>query len=71
VDNDMNLAAWMIGRGQRTPDPSEVRDLRHRQALATVREHGRARGVAGRVASAMLSAVRRHPAPATQACCPA
>jgi hypothetical protein len=70
MDNDTNLAAWMIGRGQRTPDPADVRDLVHRQALATVRGHGQASGIASRVASAVLSALRRQPAPGPQAGCP-
>jgi hypothetical protein len=71
MDNETNLAAWMIGRGQPIPDPNDARDQIHRQALATARRHEHAPSVAGRVSSAVRSVVRREPAPAPQACCPA
>jgi hypothetical protein len=69
MDNETNLAAWMIGRGRRVPDPADVRDQVHRQVLAAARPQ--APGLAGRVASVLVAVLRREPACADPACCPA
>jgi hypothetical protein len=65
VNRDTNLAAWMIGGGPRSVDPSEARAVIHRRALADARRQGPAR--IGRI----IAAFRPKPAPTTSACCPA
>jgi hypothetical protein len=71
VDNDLNLAAWMIGGG-RTVDPAEARNATHRRALAARLTKGASRpGFVGRLAATTLSTLRPDPAPVEAACCPA
>jgi hypothetical protein len=70
VDNDSNLAAWMIAGGLRSVDPSEARNLMHRRALAAARPT--APGIVSRLAAATVAAFRpAAPAPVEPACCPA
>jgi hypothetical protein len=69
VDNDINLAAWMIAGGPRTVDPSEARDRVHRRALAVAQPE--TTGIVGRLAAATIAALRPAPTPVEPACCPA
>lgn len=65
MNRDTNLAAWMIGGGPRSIDPSEARAIIHRRALAAERRQRPAR------IDRIIAAFRPKPAPITSACCPA
>jgi hypothetical protein len=69
VDNDINLAAWMIDGGRLTLDPTELRNRTHRRALAET--HGQAPGIVGRLAAPIVAALRPTRAPVEQVCCTA
>jgi hypothetical protein len=69
VDHDSNLAAWMIAGGTRLVEPSHVREIDHRRALAAARPQ--TPGIVSRLAAATVAALRPAPAPVEPACCPA
>ena len=69
MDNDTNLAAWMIGGGLRNIDPSEARNRIHRRALAETRIE--TPNLIGRLVAATIGTVRPAASPVETACCPA
>jgi hypothetical protein len=69
VNRDTNLAAWMIGGGRRTIDPSETRDLAHSRALDA--GHCPRRGLIARLAAGATSILRPAFTPLEPCCCPA
>ena len=72
MDNEPNLAAWMIGGGRPAIDPSEARNAIHRRALAaSLAEESPRPGVIGRLAAATIAALRPAPASIEPACCAA
>jgi hypothetical protein len=71
VDNDINLAAWMIDGGRLMADPTELRNRTHRRALAETQGEAHVPGMVSRLAASILAAIRPAPAPVEQSCCTA
>jgi hypothetical protein len=68
MDNNMNVAAWMIGGGPKATDPATDRNIAHLRALRASRPTST--GLVSRLAAA-IPGIRPAAAPVDPACCPA
>jgi hypothetical protein len=68
MDNNTNVAAWMIAGGRSSTDPAQDRNLAHLRALKASK--ATSPGLVSRLTAA-VAAIRPAATPAEPACCPA
>lgn len=68
MNNNTNIAAWMIGAGLTAEDPTDDRNFAHLRALKASRSPSSS--LVSRLAAA-VAAIRPTAAPADPDCCPA
>jgi hypothetical protein len=70
MNDDMNFAAWMIGRDVGSTDTLEAREREHRRAILGPRRLTLRPSIGGRL-SAAAAGLRAGTRPADTCCCPA